>query len=282
MDSLSMERFIPKADNVRYWKHKEQFLLEVDTHYMWMMFAVESGSFRYEIGEEKGIAERGDLVFCPPFVPFGRTVIRPLTFFVFNFSLDNGSDSAGGGEETVAGSTSPGTGAPSGLPAGKVTIRDRNRLFSDFDYLRTAWDLHEEPYASRKHYLLQDIWRLYCWEAGEGRLSGEARRDPLMEQAEQIIRERAHEPFSLKELAGQLGLSPVQLTRRFTASHHTTPGAYLTSIRLNRARALLVETDLTLDDIARRCGYDNGFYFSRAFSAKMGIPPSRYRQTNRL
>ncbi|MDF2658259.1 MAG: AraC family transcriptional regulator [Paenibacillus sp.] len=281
MDATALERCLPKTDNVMYWKQKERFLFEVDTHYKWMMFAVESGSFRYEIGEEKGIAERGDLVFCPPFVPFGRTVIRPLTFFVFNFSLEDGSSPAGS-EETGACSVGAGTVAPSGLPAGKVTIRDHNRLFSDFDYLRAVWDLHEEPYMNRKQYLLQDIWRLYSWEAGEGRLSGDAKRDPLMEHAGQIIRERAHEPFSLKELAGQLGLSPVQLTRRFNASQHTTPGAYLTSIRLNRARALLVETDLTLDDIARRCGYDNGFYFSRAFSAKMGMPPSRYRQTNRL
>jgi transcriptional regulator GlxA family with amidase domain len=103
-----------------------------------------------------------------------------------------------------------------------------------------------------------------------------------MERAELLIRERAHEPFSMKELAGQLGLSPVQLTRRFTAAYGKTPGAYGAALRLNKARALLVETDWTLDDIARRCGYDNGFYFSRAFSTKMGMPPSHYREMNRL
>ncbi|TMV46434.1 helix-turn-helix transcriptional regulator [Paenibacillus mesophilus] len=279
MDALSPEQLVPFIHNVRYWRHKEQFLMETDSHHAWMMFAVESGSFRYEIDGEEGTAERGDLVFCPPFTTFRRVIVKPLTFFVFNFSLHAGErdDSAGQSPDVWAGDK-----GRSGLPSGKVTIRDVQRLASDFDYLRSVWELDEEPYASRKQYLLLDIWRLYGWETDANRRFASVREDPLMERAELLIRERAHVPFSMKELAGELGLSPVQLTRRFTSAYGKTPGAYGAALRLNKARALLVETDWTLDDIARRCGYDNGFYFSRAFSAKMGMPPSHYRESNRL
>ncbi|MEF3304372.1 AraC family transcriptional regulator [Paenibacillus sp. GYB003] len=280
MDGMLPERVAPILHSVRYWRHKEQFLLETDTHDAWMMFAVESGSFRYDIAGNKGIAGRGDLVFCPPFTPFKRTVLKPLTFFAFNLAFA-AADSDERAEPGPAAETRR-LHSPGEWPSGKVTIRDVQRLFSDFDYLRAIWELGEPTYVRRKQYLLQDIWRLYGWETDAARQTAKAKNDPLMERAERLIREGAHEAFSMKELAGRLGLSPVQLTRRFAAAYGKTPLAYLTALRINQARALLVETDWTLDDIARRCGYDNGFYFSRAFAAKMGMPPSRYREANRL
>lgn len=280
MVPLSPEQLVPSLHTVRYWRHKEQFLMETDTHNTWIMFAVESGTFRYDIDGETGTAERGDLVFCPPFVPFRRGIVKPLTFFVFTFTLlpaqPGGQEAASGPDAWTREKTR------SGCPSGKVTIRDVQRLASDFDYLRALWELEEEPEADRKQYLLRDIWRLYGWETEAVRRFASVREDPLMERAERLIRERAHEPFSMQELAGELSLSPVQLTRRFAAAYGKTPGAYGAALRLNKARAMLVETDWTLDDIARRCGYDNGFYFSRAFSSKMGMPPSRYREANRL
>lgn len=281
MGALAPEQLVPTLHTVRYWKQKEKFLMDTDSHHTWMMFAVESGAFRYEIGGETGTAERGDLVFCPPGVPFHRSIVAPLTFFVFTFTLrvdsPDGSDAAGASGEAWQQDKTRAV-----CPSGKVAIRDVQRLVSNFDYLRTIWELEEEPYIGRRQYLLRDIWLLYGWETDTERRFASVRRDPLMERAERLIREKAHEPFSMQQLAGELGLSPVQLTRRFTAAFGRTPGAYGAALRLNKARALLVETDCTLDDIARRCGYDNGFYFSRAFAAKMGMPPSRYREANRL
>lgn len=272
MSAGSMEQLVPYIRTVSYWRHKEQFQFDLFTHYEWMMFAVESGSFRYEINGEEGIAERGDLVFCPPFVPFRRVIIKSLTFFNFSLYVHQSDDLTEGAAQT----------ARQSLPSGKVTINDLQRLSSNFEYLRSIWELNDEPYMSRKQYLLQDIWRLYCWETEAHRRLANVSGDPLMERAERLIREQADQPISMKQLASELGLSPVQLTRRFTAAYGKTPSAYATTVRLNKARALLVETDWTLDDIARRCGYDNGFYFSRAFSAKIGVPPSFYREANRL
>lgn len=274
-----LEQLVPVMRTVRYWRQKEQFLMESDTYNLWILFAVEAGSFRYEINGEQGTAERGDLVFCPPLIPFRRSMVKPMTFFVFNFALPGPDFSAANKPAPDIWSRQD---ARAVLPCGKVTIRDMRRLASDFDYLRAVWELDEERYVNRQQYLLEDIWRLYCWETDEGHQSAKVRLDPLMERAERLIREKSGKPFSLKELADRLGLSPVQLTRRFTAANGQTPSAFLTALRLSEARALLVETDWTIDDIARQCGYDNGFYFSRAFSAKIGMPPSKYREANRL
>ena len=57
-----------------------------------------------------------------------------------------------------------------------------------------------------------------------------------------------------------------------------SPYAYLTQLRMEHARELLIGSDTSIADIARACGYDNPLYFSRLFSRKFEMPPSEYRK----
>jgi AraC-like DNA-binding protein len=50
-----------------------------------------------------------------------------------------------------------------------------------------------------------------------------------------------------------------------------------TLLKLQMARPLLVRTNLSISEIAVRCGFDNPLYFSRRFSALYGCPPSDFR-----
>jgi transcriptional regulator GlxA family with amidase domain len=86
----------------------------------------------------------------------------------------------------------------------------------------------------------------------------------------------------MKQLSSGLGISPVQFTRRFQAAYGQTPIDFLTSLRLQKAQALLLETELTLEQVADQCGYENGFYLSRMFSKKLNISPSAYRKSHRI
>ncbi|MNI69635.1 Xylose operon regulatory protein [compost metagenome] len=107
--------------------------------------------------------------------------------------------------------------------------------------------------------------------------------DPLMHQAAAFIAEHAcGMDLSLALLSTQLKLYPSQLTRRFQASYGVSPIEYATEVRLQKARSLLIETNLTIDEIADLCGYQNGFYFSRIFERKMKLRPSYYRKNYRI
>ncbi len=57
---------------------------------------------------------------------------------------------------------------------------------------------------------------------------------------------------------------------------------YLTALRLERAKALLTDTDFTMEHVASLCGYDNGYYFSRIFEKTVKLRPSVYRRMYRL
>jgi transcriptional regulator GlxA family with amidase domain len=106
--------------------------------------------------------------------------------------------------------------------------------------------------------------------------------DHAMQRAVILMREHAFGGIRIKEVAMQLGLNPVQFTRRFRAAYQITPIEYITTIRMHRACTLLAGTTLKLEMIARQCGYENGFYFSRAFSSHTGLNPSEYRKQHRV
>ncbi len=73
-------------------------------------------------------------------------------------------------------------------------------------------------------------------------------------------------------------LSEAQFYRLFKKSLGMSPIEYRNSLRIKRARLLLLEEDMTVSEIAANLGFENIFYFSRAFKSAMGVSPSQYRK----
>lgn len=83
--------------------------------------------------------------------------------------------------------------------------------------------------------------------------------------------------LSLEEMARTAGLHPRTLARRFRRATGTSPTQYLLTLRVDRARRLLVESDLPVAGIAELCGFNDLKWFYRAFARQTGSSPSRYR-----
>ena len=108
-----------------------------------------------------------------------------------------------------------------------------------------------------------------------GRISGVIR-----EAQNQILRQAA-QPIDFALLARSLGVSYTTFRRSFKMQTGASPAQFQHSIRINRACDLLSSTDLSVTEIAVQCGFDTVYYFSRAFTKKMGQPPSAYRSRSR-
>lgn len=246
-----------------YWHQKEEFMLERDDYACWTLFAVEEGSFFYEIGVEKGEARFGDLVLCPPRSVFRRKTIEPLTFHFIQFigetHFENDSDWQG-----------------------KLSLTDMPRLSSTYRYLRT-WQGWDEESTQHKLHLVNDLLRMAYMDQQIRDDHSPTVIDEQMDQARSFLTEHAFEThLSMLELAISLRLTPVQLTRRFRRAFAQTPSAFINDLRLMRARHLLENTTCTLDAIATQCGYENGFYLRRVFTQKIGMAPSIYRNMHRV
>lgn len=83
---------------------------------------------------------------------------------------------------------------------------------------------------------------------------------------------------TVDELAAQVHLSRAQFVRRFRAASGLAPARFMVQARLERARRLIAETDMTLSQIALVLGYDDVYFFSRQFKQYAGHPPSMLRK----
>lgn len=87
-----------------------------------------------------------------------------------------------------------------------------------------------------------------------------------------------NEELDLDRLAEIACLSPHHWHRIYRAVHGETLAATVKRLRLQKAAADLVQTDLPVDAIAQRSGYPNIQSFNRTFKAAYGLPPARYRK----
>lgn len=160
-----------------------------------------------------------------------------------------------------------------------------SRLLADIGHdLKASIDFVDQPdevfkqtetFESTKRYAAQllDIYLTL-------RVSGHYRYDAEIREARAYI--QTHFPdaeLSLQQVANHVGYSPNHFSTIFSQETGETLVGYLTKVRLEQARRMLVETDLKLRDIAERCGYSEAQYFSYQFKKRYGMPPSEYRAT---
>jgi AraC family transcriptional regulator len=235
----------------------------------WSAFVVEQGEFGYTIGAAEGIAQAGSMVICPPDVPFYRTMPGPMTFHFYVFEW---TDEAGAPIMEFCEPFTP-----------QLHFSDRLRLFSSLTLLKEQMQADPQGLRDWKNHLIADTFRLYLSEAHAGPHPFLHRTDdPLMARVRTRIENNYDQPLFVQELADEFGLSPVQLSRRYQRAFGVVPSGHLSQLRLSKACQLLTHTKLSIDDIAVRCGYSNGFYLSRVFSREMKVTPSAYRKAHRV
>jgi AraC-like DNA-binding protein len=102
--------------------------------------------------------------------------------------------------------------------------------------------------------------------------------DDAMARVAREIRRRPGEVWEVGGMAREAGLSRAQFTRRFTAHTGRSPKAFVIETRLEVARQLILETQMSLGEVAADLGYSDLFFFSRQFKQRYACPPSRLRE----
>ena len=97
----------------------------------------------------------------------------------------------------------------------------------------------------------------------------------------ELMRSRLSQDVSLDELAAEAQLSPFHFARMFKQSLGVPPRVYLTRLRLEKACALLEQTDLPITQIALEVGYSSNQVLARVFLKHMRLSPSDYRRAVR-
>ena len=93
-----------------------------------------------------------------------------------------------------------------------------------------------------------------------------------------FMQEHLNEEVSLSVLAEQFHLNPQYISQLFKSEIGVNFLAYLTSIRMERAKKLLLSTSLSVAEVSERSGYGDYRVFTKVFKKSEGVTPSQYRR----
>jgi AraC-like DNA-binding protein len=246
----------------------------------------------------------GDVVIFPHGDPHhmssGKGAIQPFPNYGINAKIKSRDLSplhAGGGGETsrfVCGymTCDPYLSRPilNGLPpVFKVNIRtDRSGHWLENSILHLVEEAasgrvgSEAMLAKLSEALFVDTLRRYVAGLPDqqmGWLAGA--RDPIVGKSLGLLHGRIAHPWTIADLADEVGISRSALVERFTRYLSEPPMTYLTRWRLQLAARALEKTSRGVAEIAADVGYESEAAFNRAFKRELGQPPGRYRSDHK-
>lgn len=98
-----------------------------------------------------------------------------------------------------------------------------------------------------------------------------------MQEVYQYMQEHFAEPLDLNHLAEIYGTSVSYFSRAFKQYYKIAPMTFVNDVRIRHARMLLETTDLKINEVAGRCGFDKLEYFCYVFKKSAGCTPTQYR-----
>ncbi|MBQ7769938.1 MAG: helix-turn-helix transcriptional regulator, partial [Clostridia bacterium] len=206
------------------------------------------GAFSYQIENEKqAVVGEGEIVICPPHNPFYRKIIQPTELCMIKFR----------------------TAEPANLFGKKIRVSNLLRFHEDLCRLEGCLfcdTLLKEPLFS--HYCM-DIICLALDGVGENSKIAVVRN---------YIEQNYDKEICIGALAREIGYSTPHLINKFKAHYGTTPKAFLSQVKVLKAKELLLSTDKLSREIAYLLGFADELYFIRFFKKRVGVTPKQFRE----
>jgi transcriptional regulator GlxA family with amidase domain len=141
----------------------------------------------------------------------------------------------------------------------------------DLDVLH--FQSNEEP-EEESNRIAEDILAIFRRDL---KLGPEDPVDIRVNARAETMRAQPETAWRIETLAEEAGLSPSQFSRRFRKLFHCSPHHFLIQQRVEKARTLLMESQMTVGEIADTLGYADLGFFSRQFKQKTGLSPLEMR-----
>ena len=155
--------------------------------------------------------------------------------------------------------------------------------YAEFSYAKEAVQHHAYDYLL-KPIKEEDLARVMSSFVGEGSEEegddgGAPGFDRLIDNVISEIREHYMEDISLTSLASKYNVSMGRLSEMIKEHLKVNFSDYIASLRIQRAKELLRDESLSIQEIAEIVGYNDYFYFTKVFKKVEGISPSKYRKS---
>ncbi len=148
-----------------------------------------------------------------------------------------------------------------------------NKYLFDVDFLN---ELEE---ASAMQQALYELLRVHFIHNTDNMV----KTDRRAEEIANFIENNYQYDLKISSLARHFGLSQNHLCTIFKKEHRVTPQEYLISVRIEKAKQLLMNSSkkFTVSEIALAVGFEDALYFSKSFHKRVGVSPSEFRRQTR-
>lgn len=217
------------------------------------------GEIEYTFPDKKITVKKGDILFLPGNLPYsGVKHTDEVAFIVLDFKCTGVNDFER-------------FGAP-------LVIKNQNfeELLPRFREAVEIWDRHpSETSVLLKSFIYSVIsYAFFDNDKNEG-----SSFDKILSYTVENITDPELSVISLCE---RFYISESQLRRNFHKNTGLSPIEYILTLRINRAKKELSNTEKNIKSISSECGFSSPYYFSRCFSEKTGMTPSKYRTLTRI
>jgi AraC-like DNA-binding protein len=236
----------------------ENLIGRLDYYFMY----VTEGKLNVDVGERTFVAERGDMIVFPPKLSYrySHDGDDRITYLWAHFS----------GSHAERCLKECGFAQLPQIWRGSFDMRIQRRFEKLFDIYAEGGALRD----ARLGNCFEDI--LLC--AAE-QMRGERPDGGRFYTSLKYMSSNYSSDIKISELAQMENLSVSRYNYLFRRSVGISPKSYLINLRLNTARQLLLETDMSVKQIAVCVGYDDGCYFSRIFKTHNSLSPEQFRES---
>lgn len=256
----------------------ERYVMQCHWHLEYEIIAVREGRLSLMLDERRVVAEAGDVVLLPEgTLHTGTPSSCAYDCVVFSRELISERGCGGAIRELFRRLPRRDVISQSEHPSLCDTVR---RLISVLEAResadeRSAANAAEAIAVGLIYQFFGEAMSLGCFSerAVEGK-----RHTEQLKRVIGYIEANYREDITLSALAAAAGLSAKYLCRIFSQLTGKSPVEYLNEYRIERACAMLSDTELSILDIGYSCGFNDQSYFIKIFKKQKGVPPGVYRK----
>ena len=259
--------------------------IQEHTNIYWNFVFIESGSAIITVGDKSYIADSGNIVFIPPTQLHtirsadGLTVSYIYASFVSNSyiikNFKNGPIRCNASDYNYL------LVALDNATAAQSSLVDNTS--SQYSHLKDSYHNRFNEYLQTAY---NSIELFILILSGNKPLDNskdshkQTRHDNIAAGVELYLAEHVKDTISLQETAQHFGYSVSNIQKIFKAVTGESIIVYFNKLKLDEAKKLITENNMTFSQIASYLGYSNPNYFSRIFKATVGMTPTEYANLN--
>lgn len=155
-----------------------------------------------------------------------------------------------------------------------ISLKNMSVLKPLFEKLYQVWQEKKRGYYSQSLSIFYEI--IHRIQMHHQKYFTNQQQEKIMPSYDYMLKHFSEHEFDYKEMCAQSGFSYGYFKELFLAQYGIPPVKYVTMLKIEKAKELIITRRYSISEIAETCGFENVYYFSNVFKKITGVSPKNY------